>query len=171
MTKRLTIKAQVDIIEEYTEQLTPMIELAKRHGLTRQGVWKILKRAGIDTTNRKLPVSCAVCGAVIERHKCRIRKQLNHFCSEACYHAFLEAGNGHPYKPNRHGSRIGRMKVSKYFELKPGYIVHHENRSQFDNRLANLRVFATQGDHLRYHRGFDVEPIWDGSQLECSLDL
>jgi hypothetical protein len=167
MTKRLTTKVQVDIVTAFTEDLEPVITLADKYGLTRHGIYKILKRAGIDPKEYgKLDVSCKVCGKIITRHRARVRRQLNHFCCEACYHAFLEAGNGKPYKPSPWGGRVARAKVSEHFELKEGNVVHHENRSQFDNRLSNLRVFATQGDHTRYHRGFDVEPIWDGSKVK-----
>jgi hypothetical protein len=162
MGRHLTGKEQVDIVNAFQSELITVIALAEQYGLTRAGIYKVLKRAGVDTTNHKIDVSCSTCGKVIDRHKSRIRKQLNHFCSPECYHAFLEAGNGSPLILNRHGSEQARAKVVKYFDLKKGNIVHHENRNQCDNRLYNLRVFATQGDHLRHHRGFDVTPIWDG---------
>lgn len=167
MKKRvpLTTKQKVDIIQSYSEQLTPMIELARKYGVTRQYIHRIITKAGIDTSKHKIPVSCTVCGKEVLRTKARIRKQLNHFCSMDCYFAFLEAGNGFPYVQNRHGQRIGRSIVSKYFQLQEKHVVHHENRNNLDNRPTNLKVFANRGDHVRYHRGFDVEPIWDGSTL------
>lgn len=162
---KLRPKDQVDIIRAYTEQLTPMIELAAKYGMTRQGIHKMLKLSGVDTTRRKWLVSCSTCGEEIERHRCAIRKQLNHFCCNECYYAFLEAGNGNPYISNRHGQRIGRRKVSELFELQEGHIVHHEDRNNLNNQVWNLRVFRNQGDHIRYHRGFTVEPIWNGADL------
>lgn len=159
---RLTAKQKVDIIEAYDIQLETMISLAARYGVTRQAIHKILKRAEVDTTKHKYPVSCTTCGEITFRHKGQIRKRLHHFCSSKCYHAFLEAGNGFPYIESTHGRRIGRAIVSQFFSLQEGHIVHHEDRNQFNNEPENLRVFATSGDHLRYHRGFDVEPIWDG---------
>jgi hypothetical protein len=44
-------------------------------------------------------------------------------------------------------------------------VVHHINRNTLDNSLSNLMVFRNSGDHIRFHRGFDVEPLWDGSIL------
>jgi len=162
---RLTRNQKVDIIEAYTNQLTPMSTLATEYGITRQGIYKILKQAGADTEKKRLPVSCTTCGTEILRTKARIRKQLNHFCSSECYFAFLEAGNGFPYIENRAGQNRARVIVGDHFSLQVGHIVHHENRNCLDNRLDNIRVFANQGDHLRYHRGFDVNTIWDGREV------
>jgi len=30
-------------------------------------------------------------------------------------------------------------------------VVHHENDDHGDNRIENLRLFATQSEHKRYH--------------------
>lgn len=163
---RLTQKDKVDIIRAYTEQLTPMIELSEKYGITRQGIHKMLRSAGVDTANNGgIMVSCDTCQCEFKRHRHRIRKQLHNFCCVECYYAFLEAGNGNPYIHSRHGQRMGRMKVSELFELQEGHIVHHEDRNTLNNQVWNLRVFRNQGDHVRYHRGFDVEPIWNGADL------
>jgi hypothetical protein len=162
MKRRITLNQsqRVDIINAYQQNLEPMATIASRYSVTRQTVYKVLKQAGVDTSTTQVPVSCTVCGKTIYRTKSRIRKQLHHFCNEQCYHAWLRAGS--QYVQNRHGQRIARTIVSDHFALQPGHVVHHENKNNLDNRLTNLRVFATQGDHIRYHRGFDVTPIWDG---------
>jgi len=167
MRKRapLTSRQKVDIIEGYRDQLTPMIELAATYGVTRQAIYKIIRKAGIDTSKGQLTVTCSSCGKTFPRTKARVRRQLHHFCSKTCYFAFLEAGNGFPYIQNRHGQRIARSVVSEHFALQEGHIVHHENRNTLDNRLENLKVFAGNGDHVRHHRGFDVTPIWEGNHL------
>lgn len=162
--RQLTPKEKVNVIKAYTEQLTPMAELAKQYNRSRAGIWKLLTKAGVDTTKHKISVSCSTCGKEIKRTKSRIRKQINHFCNYECYYAFLEAGNGNPYVQNRQGQRIARMKAAEYIELKDGYIVHHEDRNTLNNMIHNLKVFRNQGDHVRYHRGFTVEPLWDGSK-------
>jgi predicted DNA-binding protein YlxM (UPF0122 family) len=160
---RLTPKDQVDIIRAYTEQLMPMLELANQYNITRQGIWKLLKRSGVDTSKHKLIVSCSTCQKEIKRNRCLIRKSLNHFCCNKCYYAFLETGNGNPYIQNRQGQRIARKKVAELFDLQPGNIVHHDDRNTLNNMLHNLKVFRNQGDHVRYHRGFTVEILWDGA--------
>lgn len=159
---KLTQRDKVDIIEAYTALFTPMIELAEKYDVTRQAIWKVLKKAGVDTSKQLIKVSCTTCGAVLSRPKCRIRKQKHHFCDYDCYFAYLDAGNGNPYLANRHGQRIARRVVEQFFKLEEGHIVHHEDRNTLNNTPQNLKVFACQGDHVRYHRGFEVEPLWCG---------
>jgi hypothetical protein len=168
MTKRirLTDKEIVDIINGYTVDLTPMIELAKRYGITRQGIYKVLKRAGIDIAGSgKLLVSCSCCGKEFEKHRCQVRLRLHVFCSPECYKAWLQHGNGNPLIMHRQSSRTARAIVSEHFALRPGNIVHHEDRNQYNNMLYNLRVFVNQGDHVRYHRGANVPVLWDGRDI------
>lgn len=164
---RLTTKQKVYIIEAYQNQLTPMIILAEKYGITRQGIYKILKQAGVDTKKTQIPVSCSTCGEQIYRTKARIRKQLNQFCNMDCYSAFISGGKPkwHWMSETGNSSRIARSVVNQYFALQGDQIVHHENHNRFDNQLANLRVFANQGDHIRHHRGFDVTPLWDGRYI------
>jgi YHS domain-containing protein len=162
---RLTPKNKVNIINAYENQLIPMQVLARQYNVGRQAIWKMLRASGVNTTKHQILVSCSTCAKEIKRHKYRIRKNLHHFCSEACYRAFLEAGNGNPYIGNRQGQRIARKKVAEHFELQPGHIVHHEDRNTLNNMLHNLRVFRNQGDHVRYHRGLIVGVLWNGNNL------
>jgi len=159
----IPIEVEGDVIRAFEIDLVPMIELAKRYGVKRQGIYKLLKRNGVDTSKRSYPVKCHYCEKVFYRTKSLIRKYKHHFCNQDCYYAFLEMGG--IYKPWRHGSRIAREKVGRLFKLLPGYIVHHEDKNQFNNDMKNLKVFACNGDHIRYHRCGDVEPLWDGGLL------
>ena len=166
MGKHLTIEAKVNIVDAYLTDLTPMIDLAKQYGVCRQAIWRIIKKAGINISSQsRMDVSCATCGAEISRTRARIRNSLNQFCDYACYTAYLQAGNGKgAYTPSRQGQRLARAAVSKLFELLPGHIVHHEDRNCYHNSPSNLKVFRNQGDHIRYHRlgkGY-VQPIWEG---------
>lgn len=167
MTEHLTGNQIVDIVRAFTVNLEPMGQIAERYKRTRQGIYKVLKAAGVDTKKTGgIMVSCVACGKEIKAHKSRIRKQKNLFCGHECYYAFLQAGNGRAYIQNRHSCRHARELVAKVFDLQDGHIVHHEDRNNWNNNISNLRVFANQGDHVRYHRlGVDyVQPIWDGSK-------
>lgn len=159
---RLTHRQKVDIINRYRDNFTSMIQLAKEYAVTRQAIYKILKKAGIDTSKRKFPVSCTACGKELQRHRSYIRNRKHIFCDRHCYTLWLQAGNGFPLIENRQGQRVARSIVSQYFALQQGHVVHHEDRNDLNNQLSNLRVFANQGDHVRHHRDFDVEPLWDG---------
>jgi len=149
----------------YEDDLTPMTEMAEWFHVSRQAIHKFLKKRGVDTSKRQLKVECHWCEKVFDRTKGRIRSQKYHFCSIDCYYSFMHQ-IGINYKPNRHGQRVGRAKVSEFFELLPGMVVHHEDGNNMNNQIENLKVFANNGDHTRYHRWVNkAEPIWDGSKI------
>lgn len=184
--------AHSDIIEAYTIDLWSLQEIADSLQVSRTAVHKFLNKHGVNTSKRRIKVSCTTCGATIERTKKRVRKQHNHFCDANCYTSFLDAGKT-MYKQSRHGQRIARIVVAKFFSLEPDHIVHHEDRNNYNNSPQNLKVFANQGDHLRYHHfkrdqytnkltqktkhrkawdqyhKFEVAPLWDGSTVPYSL--
>jgi len=166
---KITQKDKVDIIKAY-EQLEKVTSLARKYNVTRQAIYKVLRIHGIDTSKKQLQVSCSTCGALLTRNKARVRQQKNHFCNYECYLAFLEAGNGNIYIRNNQGQRMARKVVSYFFELSEKHIIHHEDRNTLNNLPNNLKVFACQGDHIRYHRGFEIEPIWDGSSLPYNIN-
>ncbi len=175
--RKLTRQDKLDIIEAYSEGLESAMSIAVRYDKTRQGIWKLLKKAGIDTAKKGIAVSCTTCKAIIHKPKSQLRNRKNHFCNMACYQSYLNAGASHLTSiENRKGSRRARAIVKQHFDLQPGHIVHHEDKFSLNNQLWNLRVFANQGDHIRYHhqvRDLEhndsstiiVEPIWNGAEL------
>lgn len=153
----------VDIVSAYTIDLIPVIALAKKYNMARQGIYKLLRRAGVDTSKAgaaNIKVSCTSCGKERTIKRCIFRTRKHVFCDHVCYYAFLKNGNGNPLIMNRQCSRIARSVVSKYFDLQLGNIVHHEDRNDFNNSPDNLFVFTNQGDHIRHHRGFIVPILW-----------
>ena len=166
-------KDKVDIIKSYTINLEPMKDIAKRYEVTRQAIHKLLRKEGVKTAkglnNTRFEVTCIACNKMFIRNRAYIRNHRHIFCSYECYYAFIEANQSRIYNQSRQGQRIARTKVSQFFNLQGSHIVHHEDGNQFNNSLDNLRVFLSQGDHIRYHRwskdGTDVEPIWDGRNL------
>jgi hypothetical protein len=156
-----------DMVEMYTVGLESLEHIAVRHGCTRQAVRYHLHRLGIPTPKTsQVEVSCSMCGKVFKRTRKRVRVQHHQYCSKACFYEWLERGKGlgqdSRYVASRTGQRHAREVVSEYIELKPGYLVHHEDRNAKNNELDNLRVFACTGDHLRHHRGFIAPIVWDG---------
>ena len=72
-------------------------------------------------------------------------------------------------KCNHPTIRIGKefMKESRYKAallldraLREEEVVHHIDGDVRNNGFDNLMVFANQGDHLAFHRGEDVEPLY-----------
>ena len=176
--RKLSEQDKLDIIKAYEEDLEPVTSIAIRYDKTRQGIWKLLKKAGVDTTKHKIAVSCVTCGAVIHRVKSLLRNRHNVFCDYNCYYSFLEAGAAHvTATEQRRGNKRARIIIKKLFDLQPQHIVHHEDRFPLNNQLWNLRVFRTQGDHIRYHHRMRdlehnknssmiiVEPIWNGAEI------
>ena len=156
------------IIADYRDNLVPMAELARSRGVTRMAIWKILHRAGIDTTKAAahIQTTCDNCGAPVTKLRCQVRKTKHSFCNNSCASRWLNRKDpDNPLINRRHGLRLARKMVSEYFLLPPGAIVHHEDRNQNNNQLFNLRAFASQSDHIKYHRGQNITPIWDGSKL------
>jgi len=64
MKKRLDKQAKAEIARRY-EALERMVDLAKEFGVTRSAIWHVLKAQGIDTSKRRLPVFCALCGSEV----------------------------------------------------------------------------------------------------------
>jgi hypothetical protein len=151
----------------YENGLVPMIRLAERYNVSRQGIWKLLKRLGVETEkNGGVDIVCHHCKKEIKRHKSQMRLRSNHkFCSRKCWFDYVKSLTGTEYKYDRQGQRKGRKVVSRYHALQPGEIVHHEDKNCRNNTLSNLRVFACQSDHIRYHRGFDIKPVWNGVDI------
>lgn len=161
------------IVDAYVDKCVSLTEIASWFGVTRQGVWKFLKRHGVETrkgfaTRRELV--CDECGKVYLVNRSRYRSgvaQKRHFCTDICYHVYLENTGS---RVNRHKQRIARMKVGEVFDLQPGHVVHHKDSDHFNTSLDNFLVFANQGDHIRYHHevrqgSVSVVPVWDGAAV------
>lgn len=169
--KRGRITDEGEVVFQYVVMKTPMIEIAKMYGVRRQTVFYCLHRQGVDTTketNGRVLVTCEWCKKDFLRKRNQFRKNNHNFCTEGCYYAWLdrETGRGRPYKEQRMGRIQARRIVAEHFDLKPGNVVHHEDRDQTNNALDNLMVFANGGEHTRYHRGYMAEPIWQGSLVK-----
>jgi hypothetical protein len=165
----LTEELFEDVRGAYEDDLTPMIEIASWLHVSRTAIYKFLKKHGVNTSKSvRVIVKCANCGKdvplrrAVAREKRKVKAKV--YCNKDCY--FADVNGDTEYIPWRHGGRIARDLVSKYFDLQPEHVVHHEDRSQRNNEIDNFRVFANQSDHLKYHRGADKpEPVWDGSKV------
>lgn len=149
-------------IHLYTVEHKTLAEIGTHFGVSRVAVWKRLRKAGIGREEGTwVAIKCSFCGNPFRQRRSRWRKSLEHYCTSECYFAGLE--NNSTYIAWRHGSRLARALASQHFELEPEHIVHHQDGNQRNNDLSNLRVFACQADHIKWHRGQTSKPIWDGS--------
>lgn len=149
-----------DVVVRYTKLHQTMEEIGQHYGVTRQAIQKRLRKAGISSEQgERVQVECSICGKGFSLQRKRWHRTERYHCSTDCY---LIRRSSPDYIPWRQGARLARIIVRQYFELQPEHIVHHEDKSQRNNKLDNLRVFANQSDHLKYHHGKDIKPIWDG---------
>lgn len=157
-----------DIESMYTVQHLTCAEIGKIIGMSRVAVWKRLQKVGITSQQGEwVSIACDQCGKEFDTTRKRWKRSKKHFCCERCYWDSLYNPN---YRPNRHGQRTARDIVSKLFNLKADNVVHHHDGNNLNNHISNLKVFATQVEHLRYHRGGNARPIWDGSLLRPATE-
>ena len=127
-----------EIIKAYTKDLTPMIEIASRLHVSRQSIWKLLKKHKVDTSKaRRIEVKCQWCERLFMKRPSEARRHNHHYCSFNCYLSYI-------------------------FDLLPDNIVHHEDKDTLNNILRNLKVFENHSEHMRYHRGGEAKPLWEG---------
>lgn len=154
-------------IELYTIQHLTMAEIGKIFGVTRSAISRTLERAGINTTlGERVNVRCDFCGRNYSLTRKKWKTWKHHFCREKCYFNMLAR---HDSKLNWRGTGLARQLVARYFLLMPEHIVHHVDGDDLNNTLSNLWVFRNQRDHLRFHGGFKVKPLWRGEHESKEL--
>lgn len=156
------------IIFMYIEKHLTMREIADMIGISKAAVSARLRKANIDIKlGEHVRLVCTYCEKEFTRPRSRVRKnkekQYNYYCSSSCYYYSIHNSN---YIQWRHGQRIAKSIVSRFFTLTSGQIIHHRDGNNGNNSLNNLMVFASQSDHLRWHRGKNKpKPLWDGAKI------
>lgn len=155
------------IVRAFEVDLEPVISIAKRYEVTRAYIYKILKYNGVDTTksgsNARQETICRFCGATIIVTRGRLRQKKNIYCSNKCWLNHLKKIR--IGKTDRYGGMIGRETVRMLWKgLTKEMVVHHVDGDEKNNHVSNLLVYATQGDHLRAHRGYPATPVWVGAE-------
>ncbi len=160
MRRKLALSYE-EIIRLYTVEHLTCEQIGKRAGVTRQTIYQVLCRRGITSKQGEhVQATCDYCSTKFDMFRGRWKKSSKHVCSAEHYYAALGQSG---YKPWRQGQRLARAIVAQHFDLQPEHIVHHEDRDNKNNDRSNLRVFASQADHMAYHRGRKITPLWDGS--------
>lgn len=153
-----------------------MADLAKIAGTSRTYVWRLLQKTSVVTSKfdpsnpdkpcgTRLFVTCSHCGVSFQRVRSQIKGKVDMYCCAEHYYADLANPN---FTQWRHGKRIARSVVSRYFNLLPDHVVHHEDSDERNNNPRNLMVFPDQANHMRWHRGDKSKAVilWDGRSAD-----
>lgn len=158
---KLTDQQRATIVDLWRGRRATQQQLARMYGVTQSLVHEVVKRSGLTRTNAPAEDrTCDECGTSFQvtGHRKLTKKS---FCSKACYWKHLYNPD---YQRSVYGTRLSREKVRKVFNLGEFNVVHHVDFDNGNTALDNLWVFATQEEHMRYHRGGDAAPIWKGSE-------
>lgn len=150
-------------IEAY-ETYTPINEIAKWLGVSRQGLYKALKKYGVKQRKSKFKVKCDGCGEEFERFYSQLKLKIKNYCSGQCY--YKTVGN-EDYMQNRNGCRIAKKVIlGCEFHVMAPMVIHHEDGNNLNNEPYNLKVFKDHSEHMRWHRAGGPEsgvvPFWEG---------
>lgn len=135
--------------------------IADKYQVSRPAIKLLLNSHGYSTA-RKLKLTeftCNLCGRPAVKPKSR-NKYLKEYCSPACYKTSMNTSD---YNLNRQGQRQARKAVSAVFPLtNQSYVVHHLDNNPMNNKLCNLMVFRNQEEHVLFHNGGDLKPVFNG---------
>ncbi len=164
MHKKILINTQ-DIVDRLVNKHQRVDELAQELGVTRQAIWRRLKREGIDISDRYWFVTdCGFCGKQFRKRRKLFVIGSKSYCSINCYAAVRENPK---YNQWRQGQRIARAIVSQHIKLEDDWVIDHRDGNNHNNNLDNLRIYASQSDHMKMHHGrSEVEPVWDGRHVK-----
>lgn len=147
--------------------MTRVNDIAELAGISRQGVFNILKDFGVTTYKRKsVEVVCQFCKERFTKYHTNV-SEIN-YCSSQCFHAShsiagMYSKRGSSFESLSEGSihrklsKIARKTVTESgIILEPGQVVHHINGDRNDNRIENLQVFNSHSEHMKFHHNANV---------------
>jgi len=169
----LTKKEIDEIVQAYDKDLVRMQDLAKKYSRTRMGIYKVIKKSGVNIENRilkkreSLKRYCSNCKKIFYCSEYRVKCSKYIYCSQQCYYEHLDRRQSGKYVDSKKGRQIARKLVAKFYNLQKTDIVHHRDRNNLNNNIENLMVFRSHSEHLKFHRIGEesVEPLFDGKKI------
>lgn len=150
-----------EIIIIWLTELHTLQSIADKFSVSRPAIKLLLNNHGYSTARkpRITEFTCNLCGRPAVKPKSR-NKYLREYCSQACYKSSMNTSD---YNLNRQGQRQARKAVSAVFPLTDqGYVVHHVDNNPMNNELCNLMVFRNQEEHVLFHNGGNIKPVFRG---------
>jgi hypothetical protein len=148
------------MVRLFTQEHMTMRQIAAVAGVTAARVCQKLHAAGIKREDgTKVTCLCKTCGRSFTRLRSRARTK-NLFCCESCHIEYLRSPG---YVQSRQGQRRARKVVASIYGALPACsVVHHEDGNDNNATPTNLKLFSSHSDHMRYHHGSAVTPLWSG---------
>ena len=91
----LTWDDKDEIVRLYEKEHLSLSQIAGKYGKSRQGIYKVLRREGVDTskaTGCRVRVVCGYCEKPLDILRSKNRRGRYHFCDSDCYTGFLRVG-------------------------------------------------------------------------------
>lgn len=133
------------------------LELASHFGLSPMGLRKIRGKMGWPKKYRRKT------GPKKKYTSEELRLKYNAYHRE---YRKRKGITGNSYNGIRVGDKVVRLSRHKVAivlnrNLKPEEVVHHIDGNRRNDRYDNLMVFGSQKDHLDFHKGKKVNPLFD----------
>jgi len=147
------------IIADYQKEYMSVSTIAEKNKISRQTVYNVLKANKVKVAS-KIGVECSWCGDIVIKFRSQIRGRQDHFCNMDCRNEFLRVFHENS---SHFPHRVSYNVIAQVFPgLSEEHSIHYEDRNTRNNMLRNLKVFKSFQDHLDFHRGCVVTPVWDG---------
>lgn len=158
----LTAADRSSIIHLYTVDHLSMREISTRVNRSPSSIRSVLIDSGVDTRRSvagRIQSSCAYCESSFTVFRSAAKRRRSLFCSVDCYSSWLQVRS-------EHISTVGLSTITLFYpkivDLPSPPSLHRIDGLLANISPRNLILFSSFLDHIRFHRGLEVEPLFDG---------